>query len=686
MIPIPPPILRFLLAGVALVLTAAVGVDAARRPDPSRSSSSRWSPASTAAARSLRGSFAACSGTSASGRSCGCCTTTRRRRATARRRLRSRRSASSAITSRCAANGTGKVQRYADAIAEVAEARRAGVPVLVHCAAGARRSAAVISMYQLLVEGRARSSVVYRRARPVREAARRGLAAAAVPEREHGRARRAARRARRDRARCPSPLPLLAAAAADDSLATRVARCVRRRRAGEPAGSLASRARPELAGLAETGGARRGMTDRARLAVAGSGRPGRALRRWRLLLLGGRARGPRTVAGRPVPALARCPASRRSSRSPGQSRIHIILVATLVRGARERGALRAAARDSRGSGRGTSASRSPRTAAPRARLAPASLALLLGSPARWPARCAGRSPTAACGGTRPGPCATRSSGRRRRSDDDPTRLEFDPATWIEHALVLPQADQPRALQHRRALSPGRLALATGAPRRGVGRVRAALPGLRGRAARRCSLLGAAGARPRLPARRARGGVAARDPSLARPLRRATGAATRSWCCSPRLAAWCLLHGLRDGRWRWWLGYAAAQLGLLWVHPLAVHFPHRARRGGRPRHLARPRHGAPTARCASARFVAANALAAIVFLQVMAPNLSQSRAPRPRVGAAARHCGQLARNLWGSPRDRPAPRRMPWDPDYTVPDARTLALGRRPLGPGWSSSA
>ena len=58
-------------------------------------------------------------------------------------------------------NGTGKVQRLADAIAEVAEARRSGVPVLVHCAAGARRSAAVVSMYLLLVEGRS-LEVAYR--------------------------------------------------------------------------------------------------------------------------------------------------------------------------------------------------------------------------------------------------------------------------------------------------------------------------------------------------------------------------------------------------------------------------------------------------------------------------------------------------------------------------------------------
>jgi protein tyrosine phosphatase (PTP) superfamily phosphohydrolase (DUF442 family) len=51
-------------------------------------------------------------------------------------------------------NGTGKVTRLADAIAAVHDARRAGEAVLVHCAAGARRSAAVVSMYQLLVEGR----------------------------------------------------------------------------------------------------------------------------------------------------------------------------------------------------------------------------------------------------------------------------------------------------------------------------------------------------------------------------------------------------------------------------------------------------------------------------------------------------------------------------------------------------
>jgi protein tyrosine phosphatase (PTP) superfamily phosphohydrolase (DUF442 family) len=51
-------------------------------------------------------------------------------------------------------DGTGKISRLADAIAAVHEGRLAGETVLVHCAAGSRRAAAVVSMYQLLVEGR----------------------------------------------------------------------------------------------------------------------------------------------------------------------------------------------------------------------------------------------------------------------------------------------------------------------------------------------------------------------------------------------------------------------------------------------------------------------------------------------------------------------------------------------------
>jgi hypothetical protein len=56
-------------------------------------------------------------------------------------------------------DGTGQVGHYVDAIAEVAEARRAGDAVLVQCASGSRRSAAVVALYLLLVERRPVSEV-----------------------------------------------------------------------------------------------------------------------------------------------------------------------------------------------------------------------------------------------------------------------------------------------------------------------------------------------------------------------------------------------------------------------------------------------------------------------------------------------------------------------------------------------
>ena len=48
-------------------------------------------------------------------------------------------------------DGTGDIQNYARAIAETERARKQGKPVLVHCAAGSRRTAGVIAAYQVLV-------------------------------------------------------------------------------------------------------------------------------------------------------------------------------------------------------------------------------------------------------------------------------------------------------------------------------------------------------------------------------------------------------------------------------------------------------------------------------------------------------------------------------------------------------
>ncbi len=49
-------------------------------------------------------------------------------------------------------NGTGDIRHYAEAVAAVARAKQEGKQVLVHCAAGARRSAGVVAAYQVLVE------------------------------------------------------------------------------------------------------------------------------------------------------------------------------------------------------------------------------------------------------------------------------------------------------------------------------------------------------------------------------------------------------------------------------------------------------------------------------------------------------------------------------------------------------
>jgi protein tyrosine/serine phosphatase len=50
------------------------------------------------------------------------------------------------------ADGTGDVKTYAAAVAAVADAERAGHPVLVHCVAGTQRTGGVVATYRLLVQ------------------------------------------------------------------------------------------------------------------------------------------------------------------------------------------------------------------------------------------------------------------------------------------------------------------------------------------------------------------------------------------------------------------------------------------------------------------------------------------------------------------------------------------------------
>lgn len=49
-------------------------------------------------------------------------------------------------------DGTGDVEDYAEAVAEIMRCEKAGKPVLVHCAAGAQRTGGVIAAYRMLVQ------------------------------------------------------------------------------------------------------------------------------------------------------------------------------------------------------------------------------------------------------------------------------------------------------------------------------------------------------------------------------------------------------------------------------------------------------------------------------------------------------------------------------------------------------
>jgi protein tyrosine/serine phosphatase len=50
-------------------------------------------------------------------------------------------------------NGTGELDHYVEALEAISQAKHQHVPVLVHCAAGIRRTGAVMALYELLVEG-----------------------------------------------------------------------------------------------------------------------------------------------------------------------------------------------------------------------------------------------------------------------------------------------------------------------------------------------------------------------------------------------------------------------------------------------------------------------------------------------------------------------------------------------------
>lgn len=50
-------------------------------------------------------------------------------------------------------DGTGDIASYANAVEAIVKYEKAGVPVLVHCSAGAQRTGGVVASYRLLIQG-----------------------------------------------------------------------------------------------------------------------------------------------------------------------------------------------------------------------------------------------------------------------------------------------------------------------------------------------------------------------------------------------------------------------------------------------------------------------------------------------------------------------------------------------------
>ena len=132
-----------------------------------------------------------------------------------------------------------------------------------------------------------------------------------------------------------------------------------------------------------------------------------------------------------------------------------------------------------------------------------------------------------------------------------------------------------------------------------------------------------------------------------------------------LAALLLLRALREDRWRYWLGAGAAHAALLWTLPIAVYVP-AALAGAAAVAIAL---GPREARGRLARLVVSQALAAMAYLQVMAPNLAQAVRLERLLGEEAKLDGRLAWNVFVAATTG-LPLRMPKLPDVSFPTLET----------------
>jgi hypothetical protein len=411
------------------------------------------------------------------------------------------------------------------------------------------------------------------------------------------------------------------------------------------------------------------MTDRARLS-SWLGTPGSTLRRWRLLLGAGLAVLLLWLVGPYRPSAL--PGDPSLIPKPGQSRIHVILVATwyaaLVNAVLV-AALLALSRFWAGDEEVPLAA----SARPRMRVAPLAwalfaLAVVVAGALRWPL---------AHGGVWWDEAWTVRNtivGKLDPAKEDRSRLEFVPATWSKTLWYYHKPTNHALYSVAAKLSIDTWRLATGGDREAWSEFALRFPAYTA-ALVTVILLGLLVHEWGF----ARAAPAAAFLLAIHPWHIRFGADGRGYAFMvlfAALAAWCLLRALREGTWRWWLGYGAAQLGLLWVHPLAVHFPIAMGAAGVLGIALGP--GTPAdRRLRAARFVAANVMAGIVFLQVMAPNLAQTMLLGHEWRELPSAWATIGRSLWGLLATG-IPLRMVWDPDYRFPSLYNLWGGGLPV--------
>jgi hypothetical protein len=404
------------------------------------------------------------------------------------------------------------------------------------------------------------------------------------------------------------------------------------------------------------------MTDRARL-TAWLGPPGSTLRRWRILLCGALVVLLAWLVGPYRPWAL--PGDPSLIPKPGQSRIHVILVASWYAALVNAFLVAALLAVSRFWARDEAeplAATAPRTA----RIAPGVFALLLLACAlagalRWPLAHKGVWWDEAW--------TVRNTivGKLDPAKEDRSRLEFVPATWSKTLWYYHKPTNHALYSIAAKLSIDTWRIATGGDREAWSEFALRFPAFAAAIATVLLLgvfvhqLGFARAAP-----------AAAFLLAIHPWHVRFGADGRGYSFMvlfAAIAALCLLHALRDGRWRWFLGYGAAQLGLLWVHPLAVHFPIAMATAGLAGTLLGPGTLADR-RVRAGRFVVANVLAGIAFLQAMAPNLAQTMLLGHEWRELPSAWVTIGRSLWGLLATG-VPLRMVWDPDYSFPSLYNL---------------